>query len=88
MQNLMRADFGSLRTGRVQHLILHWQNDFAFLEVILSQETRVFDEFHGVPTPAGHGLKPWAPSNVFHNLWIEMRCCMRQAMTFNEIGKI
>ena len=32
--------------------------------------------------------KPWAGSNFFHGLWIELRCCMCKATTSMTVGKI
>ena len=46
MQNSWSAAIGPFRAGRAEHLILHQQSDFEFPDVILSQETSVFNKFH------------------------------------------
>ena len=64
------------------------RNEFAILGSILNQERRVFSKFHDFHVPRLHHGKPWTGSNLFLDLWIELRFCIHLAMHMLFDGKL
>ena len=68
--------------------ILHQQSDFEFWRVIFRPLTSLFSKISSFSNFPPHGPRPWMFSNFSLSLWIELRFCLRQAMTFVGVREI
>ena len=69
-------------------LILRQQAILRFQSAPAAWKSLLFMKFQHLSIPRVHPCKPCGCSNFFLRLWIELRFCMRQAMTSMASGKI